>query len=221
MHSSDWLPTLAQVAGFKIPRNANLDGKNMWEVLSENKPGRRHEVVHNVDPITPYTSFMLKNYKYINGSINPAQDIWLGDIPNDENPNADTYIDEVRSSLAWRSVIKYSKGRLGSKDIKKLRERAQVSCKNNQVTDPRYFCEARKAPCLFDIREDPCERLNLANDKPNLVRALEDYLIEIKRDVVYPQNKPLDPRSDPALPLNQNQWTFWLDLLDDQANGKI
>lgn len=49
----DWLPTLLNVAGFDMSQlPSNVDGVDMWSMLSDNKESRRTEMLHNIDPLS-------------------------------------------------------------------------------------------------------------------------------------------------------------------------
>lgn len=212
MHSSDWLPTIAHLTGIKIPASASLDGMNMWDMLSKQRPSPRVEIVHNINPIYPYTSYLLGNWKYVNGTVNPQFDTWLGDIPTADNPNAHEYTRDLFGSPAWKSVSKYRTKMLTRTDTLKLRERTKVICRESySLADA---CDPMKAPCLFDLYSDPCETRNLANKLPKVLEVVELYLERAKWKIVPPNNKPLDPCSNPAL--NNGLWTYWLDLLEEE-----
>lgn len=215
MHSSDWLPTLTHLAGISIPKRASLDGKNMWEALSKQTLSPRHEVVHNIDPIYPYTSYLLAFWKYVNGTINPMYDTWMGELPTGENPQADRYPEEVYASAAWRAVSKHRPQIATSLEV--LREQSKIVCdKPRGNMSSEFICDPLKSPCLFFILTDPCEQTNLASTLPNMLRIVERSLAIAKLKVVEPQNKPHDARADPAL--NGYQWTYWLDLIDENSN---
>lgn len=218
IYSADWLPTLAEAAGIQISANDHdLDGKSMWKTLSMEKPSPRFEVLHNADPIIPYTSYLWNNWKYVNGSVDPERDTWLGDIATDENPSADSYVKVLFASPAWKALMRQKiDGELGASEVLRLREDAQVSCPFQNIT---HVCEPLKAPCLFDIRSDPWERNNLAKQMPEMVTEIEKYLKLATRKVVRPRNEPSDPRCDPAL--NNGQWTYWIDLLEGQPKSSV
>lgn len=220
MYVADWLPTLTSLAGVRIPLNTNLDGINQWRSLSQNSPGLRDEVVHNIDPKTPYVSYMFDGWKYVNGTRNPLRDIWMGDIPTDENPDASLYFQVLQNSDTWKSLKKFSRQRIRSQDVYRLRDGATIRCKKTFLPNVWHpVCEPKVAPCLFDVLVDPCEQFNLANSHKKKVRQLQSRLAIIQRSVVYPINQPLDPRCDPEL--YNDLWTYWLDIIDEQSNLDI
>lgn len=211
IHVSDWLPTLSNVAGYDFP--SNLDGINMWKTLSENLPSPRHEVVHNIDPIIPYTSYLYGNWKYVNGTVNPVYDIWLGEIPLNENPNAVNYTLGLISSSTWKVVSTYQLSPLmDSQEVLNLRGQSKIVCRRSSPRHPYTPCEPLLAPCLFNIKFDPCERENRAEQLPRYLHMVEEKLNMAKQKAVRPLNVPSDPKSNPAL--NNYQWTFWTDLVE-------
>lgn len=216
MHSSDWLPTLHSLTGISIPQESSLDGFNMWEALSNQRLGPRTEVVHNIDPKFEYTSYLLGNWKYVNGTVNSVYDTWLGDIPTQENTKADQYTREVTGSLAWKAVAKQATRQLTQLDIEGLRKQSQVVCPRLPIKYSWSKCDPLKAPCLFNIQTDPCEQVNLAKGLPSVVKYVEQSLAKAKLKVVAPRNQPADRRANPFF--FENQWTFWMDLLEERAN---
>jgi arylsulfatase A-like enzyme len=50
IHAVDLYPTLARLAGASTAKCKPLDGMDVWDVIAENKPSPRTEVVYNVEP---------------------------------------------------------------------------------------------------------------------------------------------------------------------------
>lgn len=73
-------------------------------------------------------------------------------------------------------------------------------------------CHPGKAPCLFDIRKDPCEYNNLASSLPEIVNKLQMRLNEYKRKMIWPINNGIDPRGLPAN--NGGVWGPWINLTE-------
>lgn len=63
------------------------------------------------------------------------------------------------------------------------------------------------APCLFNIKQDPCEMVNLAERTPLILAIFETILIRHRLTMIPPSNLDGDPRSDPSL--WNNTWTSW------------
>lgn len=75
-------------------------------------------------------------------------------------------------------------------------------------------CNPLKSPCLFNIREDPCERINLASSRPMVLLSLENALVKYKKGIKKPQNLPSDENADPRK--WNNTWVPWQDCEDVQ-----
>jgi arylsulfatase A-like enzyme len=50
IHVVDLYPTLAALAGASTAKCKPLDGMNVWDVIAENKPSPRTEIVYNIEP---------------------------------------------------------------------------------------------------------------------------------------------------------------------------
>lgn len=79
MHISDWLPTLLYAAGGDTSVLQNIDGMNMWNVLSDDTPSKRTEILHNIDNIWGSSSLMVDKWKLVSGTNYEGQwDGWFG-----------------------------------------------------------------------------------------------------------------------------------------------
>lgn len=63
------------------------------------------------------------------------------------------------------------------------------------------------APCLFNIEQDPCEMVNLAERRPVIMAILERILMKYRITAIPASNLDGDPRADPTL--WNNTWTSW------------
>lgn len=50
MHMVDWYPTLIKLAGGSLKQKSPLDGKDIWPVLTEEKPSPHKDILLNVEP---------------------------------------------------------------------------------------------------------------------------------------------------------------------------
>ena len=50
IHAVDVYPTLANLAGASTAKSKPLDGLDVWDVIAENKPSPRSEIIYNVEP---------------------------------------------------------------------------------------------------------------------------------------------------------------------------
>ena len=65
MHVTDWLPTLYTVAGGDIHSLRNIDGFDMWDVLSHHTQSPRQEILHNIDPISGAAALRFRQWKLL------------------------------------------------------------------------------------------------------------------------------------------------------------
>lgn len=101
----------------------------------------------------------------------------------------------------------------------RLRGQAEVRCPEaaaeaGEAGEAVTACRPTEAPCLFNIREDPCERVNLAAARPQVLQSLEEALARYRRSMVPPGNVPTDPLADPAL--WNGTWTNWCSEQDER-----
>ncbi|KAI8767903.1 arylsulfatase J [Biomphalaria glabrata] len=75
-------------------------------------------------------------------------------------------------------------------------------------TNASTNCQPLKAPCLFDIENDPCEYNNIADHLPVIVEVLTQRLRMYESTMIPPANKPIDPKGDPSL--HGGVWGPWL-----------
>lgn len=101
MHLVDWLPTLYCAAGgdvSKLPHT--LDGMNLWDVLSSDKPSPRNEVLLNIDDYfdpKPIYSIISENYKLLTGTwFKGFWDGWYG--PKGDRDPLSYNVSHVRES---------------------------------------------------------------------------------------------------------------------------
>lgn len=88
-----------------------------------------------------------------------------------------------------------------------LRKHSTVDCGNKKY----HQCSPLKSPCLFNIKNDPCEIDNIFNDK-NIsidVNIFEDRLNSYRKSSLIPGNIKPDVNADPKL--YNNTWINWGD----------
>lgn len=212
VHVSDLLPTFASLAG--VPVEDGLDGIDIWSALSNDDVSPRNSLIGNLDEGN-YLAYIEGQYKYINGTV--LDGIYDGFLSVDgtEDSNATfgkNYAQEILSSNAGKAFSKFSLPT--AKEILKIRESAKATCEgkslsSNQPASER--CNPLSEPCLFDIKNDPCETVNLAKQLPEVFSHMADRVAHYASIAMAPRNKPDEPRSNPA---NFNgTWTWWYDEL--------
>ncbi|KAK3753405.1 hypothetical protein QZH41_018354, partial [Actinostola sp. cb2023] len=65
LHVCDWLPTLYVRAGGDIHELINLDGYDVWDVISNDAESPRIEILHNIDPVTGTAAYRKGKWKLI------------------------------------------------------------------------------------------------------------------------------------------------------------
>ncbi|XP_075162423.1 arylsulfatase B isoform X2 [Haematobia irritans] len=196
MHAIDWLPTLASAAGIKLPTDTKYDGVDLWPSLNTASDPQPRRLLNVFDDVFGYSSYTRGNLKYVNGSSFDGQyDNWLGDIAFEESdPLANFYEQEILSSQVHQAL---GNVHLNIDLIQRLRREATHTCPFNaeDYTQDLYKCEPLKAPCLFNIDKDPCERYNLARLYPLQIQFLEqeveEYRLTMKPSVRIPNSDPL------------------------------
>jgi len=89
---------------------------------------------------------------------------------------------------------------------RKLWKQANIQCGSNKYNfTNEILCKPLKAPCLFNVVDDPCELFNLADMFPNILDTLLRVLDGFNKTAVPPANLPLDPHGDPRF--WSNTWT--------------
>lgn len=228
IHIADWLPTFASAAGIDI--DGFIDGENMWNVLSEDLPSPRKELLVHLDPESPpymaYISDMVVSgsthrFKIVNGTtFDGLYDEWLSPPIDQSQTNSNfgkNYSAAILTSATGQVLSKYSN--IHQEFVEQFRSDAQITC--NGHTPPKsnsiLACNALISPCLFDILNDPCETTNLASLFPKIVKQLQVKLDYYRRIAQPPRNKPANSQLDPS---NFNgTWTWW-DTNEDRVSTK-
>ncbi|XP_055526835.1 arylsulfatase B-like [Wyeomyia smithii] len=213
VHITDWLPTLASAAGIEVPfskQHSEIDGIDQWEALSYDTGNPRRVILHVIDEIAGFTSYMENGYKYVNGSTTHGFfDKWFGLLDaNDTIPSDGEYFARVLET----DIAKWSNDSLTKDTIKHLRKHARIHC--GALPDDINFCDPLIQPCLFDIINDPCELNDISHKHPEKVAAIQYKLNIYRRSAAKPRNKPDDPAANPAN--FGGVWTWW--RTDDDAS---
>ncbi|XP_067647136.1 arylsulfatase B [Eurosta solidaginis] len=219
VHAIDWLPTLASAAGITLPSKLELDGVNLWQVLSENTAPQLRRLIHVLDENDGYSSYMRGTLKYVNGTTDGGiHDGWLGDLPEaDTDPTAPYYVQQVLSSEVHHVL---GHDRLGVEEIESLRAQATHHCPKNDedFNTAMHRCEPLLEPCFFDLERDPCERYNLAKRYPLQVQLLAQEVEQFRQSAVPSVQKEIsDPRCDPAL--HDGVWEWWAESKAEVQSG--
>ncbi|XP_002006611.3 arylsulfatase I [Drosophila mojavensis] len=215
MHIADWLPTLLEAAGGEAAlaqlNNAQLDGMSVWQALLKNEVSPRKSVLHNIDDIWGSAALSVGDWKLVKGTnYNGSWDGWYGPAGTRNLRDYDWYL--VAKSPAGQA-LQQLKVLPKTADMMRAREAANVICKDARLKDaPNIPCNPLKAPCLFNIREDPCEQRNQADVYPKVLELMLKELQLINSTAVPPANKPDDPLGYPRF--WNYTWTNFGDYVD-------
>lgn len=208
-HTSDILPTLASAAGITI--DGNVDGLDHWDTFVNDGPTLRKRVVSVLDNYDGFSAIIQGKWKLVNGTTQKGKyDGYLGEI-QEFSLNQNSYTDAVlgsRTSMALHGVKSAGNKKLTPLKIFELRQQATISC--NIANNPIIVCNPLEAPCLFDIKNDPCERKNLADIYPATLANLTAIMDEEIRMALPSRRVALDdPLSHPTM--DNSFWQWWIE----------
>ncbi|XP_073998030.1 arylsulfatase B-like [Rhodnius prolixus] len=204
MHISDWLPTLYTSAGGNLEDLGNIDGINQWYYFVNDTAEPRNEILQNIDDIHGYSAMRFNEYKYVNGTtFFGFLDYWGG---KEDSNNLQYNTSAILKSEVMQSLT----NSLSEELIIKLRNAAKLSCHKSKQ---REICDSKKSPCLFNIKEDPCETNNILTNNKKIVREIERKLVAFRRTMIPPRNKRTESIANPRF--YNNTWVNW----DDYNNS--
>ncbi|CAD5116253.1 DgyrCDS5161 [Dimorphilus gyrociliatus] len=173
-HVTDWFPTFVKGVAKGSLNGTKLDGHNIWDSIVHGRVSPRHEILHNIDILTPKSgkpifpnyfdtsiraAYRYRDWKIITG--NPGAGIW------------------------------YPK-RFATNTSSTLFEKHNEQGKN----------------CwLFNIRDDPEERVDLSLKRPEMVKFLLTRLSLLNETAVPVRYPAADPKANPEL--HGGVWGPW------------
>ncbi|XP_061083774.1 arylsulfatase I [Conger conger] len=185
IHVSDWYPTLLSLAG--VPKKAlgpGLDGHNVWRAVSEGLPSPRSEILFNIDPVS------RRPGRAGTRAVSAGLGVW------------DTGVRAAIRAGDWKLLT----GRVGDGDW--VPPQTQPGGPARQEGLEKSGAQGRKSVWLFNVTADPYERRDLAESRPQVVRALLLRLAHYNQTAIPPQNPADDPLADPRL--HGGVWGPWL-----------
>ena len=192
-HVTDWLPTLIRAAGGDPSVLKKQDGFDMFDMLRNNGPAVRKEVLHNIDPWGNFSAIRVGDFKLIAGNIPNVDNSWY------PPPEVSESTGSIRShSLKFTSEHKRLNSVPQNPVMKENLPGAPINVQCGQKPlNASFNCQPVHSPCLFHIPSDPCEFNNVAALYPSVVSQLMQRLNELKETMVPPNNKPIDPNGNP------------------------
>ena len=195
IHIQDLMPTIYKAVGGNVSHLGSIDGIDHWDALNNNKSPLRDELLHNIDDIWKVWAIRKGDYKLINGSVfNRSLDKWFKPPGFDDHSNQTIETDSIVSKVL-KQLPNYKYNSL---------RKVIVNCTETQTP-----CNPIKAPCLFNIKLDPCEMNNLADKMPELTQQLISLMKKYNETAVPPLNVPMDKLANPAL--HNYLWDIWRD----------
>ncbi|KAK3524232.1 hypothetical protein QTP70_023597, partial [Hemibagrus guttatus] len=189
IHITDWFPTLVRLAGGDVSQNEKLDGFDVWPVISESKASPRYEILHNIDPLHRRGLGSLKEGKGLWDTAVQAA-IRVGDwkLLTGDPGHGDWIPPQVLSSFptGWWNL-----------------ERGNVD-------------KEKKSIWLFNITADPCERNDLTENRPDVVKKLLRRLAFYNSTATAVRYPPDDPRANPQN--NGGAWRPWVKDEESEVN---
>uniref|UniRef100_A0A3Q3KXT7 Sulfatase N-terminal domain-containing protein n=1 Tax=Labrus bergylta TaxID=56723 RepID=A0A3Q3KXT7_9LABR len=191
LHITDWFPTLVGLAGGNISKSPGLDGFDVWPTISEGKESPRQEILHNIDPL--------------HKPLQPPQPVW------------DTSVQAAIRVRDWKLLT----GDPGHGDWVPPQVLATLpgpwwNLERAQTTS--FKTSTHKTVWLFNITADPCERQDLADQRPDVVQQLLARLVHYNQTAVPVYFPPDDPRANPEL--HEGAWVPWVDEEEDSEEDK-
>ncbi|XP_012944441.2 arylsulfatase B [Aplysia californica] len=172
MHAVDWFPTILQAAGIDY-HDSNWDGLGQWQAIRLLSASPRSEFVYNLDNSTHPTqgraAIRVGDFKLIEGFPGPYSDWYLpGQQGQGQNDASCATFDRADDLGCWQ-------------------DGPEQMGKNWTLFKG-----------LFNLRNDPYERENLYEARPDIVSQLRARMSYHYARMVPANYPPADPRGDPA-----------------------
>ncbi|XP_041948239.1 arylsulfatase I [Alosa sapidissima] len=180
LHITDWFPTLVGLARGNVSQDPGLDGYNIWPTISEGKESPRMEILHNIDPLN----------RKGRGSWRDGEQVW------------DAAVQAAIRVGDWKLLT----GDPGHGDW--VPPQVLAHFPGGWWNLERGAGHQAKSVWLYNITGDPCERHDMATQRPDVVKKLMARLAYYNRTSVPVQYPPDDPRANPDR--NGGVWGPWV-----------
>lgn len=197
----DWLPTLYSAVGGNVSSLGDIDGMDMWDILNSGGTSSRSEILHNIDDVRNVSALRVCDYKIVLGRTYDGEyDQWFG-------PPAQIQRSKSKHQHRKSELISYLDKfhQLKESEYHSLIKQATVEC-GPVPANASLSCNYTN-PCLYNIREDPCEYYNIADDNSDIVNDMLNRLQWYRSTSVPPANQPDDPAANPKY--HGYAWVPW------------
>ncbi|XP_076455941.1 arylsulfatase B-like [Babylonia areolata] len=212
-HVTDWLPTLFRAAGGDPSTLTQQDGFDMLDMLKNNGPQVRWDVLHNIDPVNHFAAIRVGDYKLVVGHISDNDNSWYppphltGDKQNSIGKGTDLkFSTEMKFNTDYSLRSGYQRDGAVSKG-QDSGSPVEVHC-GKKPLNASFNCQPEQEPCLFHIPSDPCEFYNIAPFNRGQVDVLLKRLSQYGATMVKPNIKPIDPNGNPFK--HDGVWKPWM-----------
>ncbi|CAL1278117.1 unnamed protein product [Larinioides sclopetarius] len=185
-----------------------LDGVDMWDALLDDSPSPRTEMLQNLDPVYGVSALRMGDMKLVNGSTGEGFDFWYGSSGLEGFTEHSSYDWIFKNGSPVENVLRKT-GMWIAQNPDEVYQRNRIKCQKPVPEKAYSSCKPTEKPCLFNITDDPCEYVNLADKFPDMVKMMMDKIIEYNATAMEPQSKPNDHRADPMC--HHFHYVSWLD----------
>lgn len=114
-------------------------------------------------------------------------------------------IEQIMTCPVWTQLQSFMKVGNMVERVQRLRRESTVNCDREKYNNKTINCQ--KSSCLFNVIEDPCEQINIAERFPFLTKHIERVLSNIRLSK-YPEDPLIgDPNANPDL--FNGTWGVW------------
>ncbi|XP_037511716.1 arylsulfatase B isoform X2 [Rhipicephalus sanguineus] len=204
-HITDWLPTFYAAAGGNMKNVPQIDGVNQWQSLTLGAPWPRKEVLYNIDPVWGQSAIRGERFKIMedrNNTVYPNYE-WYDPV-GAVAPDHWNTLHEARQACLAAQVLSCFHG----KTLETPKELPDAVLTDITIQGGQY-CHPSMGPCMYDLENDPWERVNIYRpDHPEYMK-LRGRLDELKLTMKSPLVGLPDPRADPLR--RDGIWESWQD----------
>ena len=177
IHITDWMPTLASLAGVPSQRIDELamDGIDQRQMLMEGGASKRTEFVYNIKTSPFKAGYRMGDFKLLWGE-QPKGD-WFT-LEQDS-----TRARKLRNKIDWEGIQMKLTSENNKVDLDEddwdLEEKKSLPAENPDEDFESLSVGAEVR--LYNVRTDPEERIDLAESQPDVVEVMKQKILEQAR----------------------------------------